>query len=154
MSESADRDGTDRDDDERTGGSPLPFMVALGVVVLVLIGIGLNALLNSDEQTDQDQVIRAAIGQNDALQRVDYKAYAGFTCPSLVGTADQLAARQKASVAAHGDRYVDGVNNIVVDGDRATATVVYFFGDDRSKKVDTATTFERHDGHWQVCTAS
>ena len=142
------------DDDERAGGSPLPFMIALGVVVIVLIGIGLNALLNPGGDTDRDQVIRAAIGQNDALQRVDHDAYAGFTCPPLAGTAEQLAARQQASVAAHGDRYVDGVNNIAIDGDRATATVVYFFGSDRSKKVDTATTFERHDGKWQVCTAS
>ena len=40
--------------------------------------------------------------------------------------ADFLA-RQRDSVAKNGERYVDDVKDVRIDGDRATATVTYHF---------------------------
>ncbi|MGV0601927.1 lumazine-binding protein, partial [Mycolicibacterium pulveris] len=49
-----------------------PFLAALGVVVLVAIVIGLFSLLGGDEPSPEQQITRAAVGQNDALQRLSY----------------------------------------------------------------------------------
>lgn len=140
-------------DEDGGGSSVAPFMIALVVVVLVLIAIGLTNLFSAQPDADKEQIIRAAIGQNDALQRVDHQAYADYTCPALAGTADDLALRQKSSLDARGARYLDSINNIAVNGDRATATVSYFFDSDRDEKVDAPMVFERRDGRWQVCSS-
>lgn len=140
-------------DEGNSGSSAAPFMIALVVVVLVLVGIGLTNMFSAERNSDQEQIIRAAIGQNDALQRVDHPAYADYTCPALAGSADDLALRQKNSVQARGARYLETINNIAVNGERATATVVYYFDSDKDEKVDAPTVFEKRDGRWQVCSS-
>lgn len=138
---------------ESDGASPMPFLAALVVIVLVVIGIGVATLTGGDTQSDGDLVSRAAAGQNDALQRANYADYTGYTCASARGTEADVIARQRASVAKQGARYIDGVTDIGIDGDRATATVTYHFDKSPADKVAVPMTFTREDGSWRVCSA-
>ncbi|MCV7230118.1 lumazine-binding protein [Mycolicibacterium komossense] len=136
---------------DSTGSSPLPFLAALVIIIVVLIVIGLFALNRGDGLSEEDQVSRAAIAQNDALQRQNYPDLRGYTCAAVVGTEADMVARQRDSVAKHGARYVDGVTGVAVDGDHATGTVIYHFEKAPDDKINTPTTFTREDGVWKVC---
>ncbi|MBI3214590.1 MAG: lumazine-binding protein [Mycobacterium sp.] len=143
-------DGADDADD---GASPLPFLGALAIILLVVIGIGAVTLSNRGEDNEREAVVRAALAQNDALQRLDYGAFRANTCAQQAGTEATVLGGQRDSTAAKGARYVDNVTAVSVDGDRATATVAYYFADSKDAKIDIATTFVREDGAWKVCTA-
>lgn len=138
---------TDADAGRRS--SPLPILLAVAVVVVVLIGLGVVALLRDDD--DAEQVVRAAIGQNDALQREDFAAFSEFTCAAERGSESDFVARHRESTQAHGARYVADVNTISVDGDEATATVVYYFENTPDDKITAPTRFVREDGSWKAC---
>ena len=139
------------DDSSTTASTPWPIFAALAIIVLVLLGIGGITLANRGGDRQEEAVVRAAIGQNDALQRLDYPAYRANTCLRLVGTEADVLDRQRDSVADKGARYVENVTKVAIEGDTATATVSYYFAKDRDDKVDTATTFVREDGTWRVC---
>ncbi|HYZ69069.1 MAG TPA: lumazine-binding protein [Mycobacterium sp.] len=128
-----------------------PFLGALAIIALVVTAIGLfNAFGDNDPPADQ-QVGRAAVGQNDALQRQHYADFRTYTCRDHQGVEADVLARQRDSAAKHGERFVDDVTDIKIDGDRATAKVTYHF--DRAPEVKTgvAMTFVREDGAWKVC---
>jgi hypothetical protein len=50
-----------------------------------------------------------------------------------------------------GERFVDDVTDVVIDGDRATAKVTYHFDRTPDAKTGVAMTFTREDGAWKVC---
>ena len=128
-----------------------PFLGALAIIVLVVITIGLvNIFRRSDPPADQ-QVGRAAVGQNDALQRQDYADFRTYTCRAQHGVEADVLARQRGSVAKHGERFVDDVADVVLDGDRATAKVTYHFDKVPDTKTGVAMTFVREDEAWKVC---
>ena len=106
---------------------------------------------NRGTDTEREAVVRAAVGQNDALQRLDYADFRANTCAQQAGVEAEVLARQRNSVAAKGARYVDNVTGVSIDGDRATANVSYYFAVDKDDKVDTVTDFVREDGAWRVC---
>jgi hypothetical protein len=133
--------------------TPMPFLVALTVIVVVLIGIGVTAWLQRGPDNEREAVVRAVLGQNDALQRLDYPDFRASTCAQLAGTQTDVLARQRQSVEQRGARYVENVTGVSVDGDRATATVIYYFGSARDDKITSTTTVLREDGSWRVCTA-
>jgi hypothetical protein len=138
---------------ESDAGRPTltPFLAALAIIVLVVIAIGLVNFFGDDELPANQQVARAAVGQNDALQRQDYTAFRSYTCrASQVSEADILA-HQRDSVSRHGERFVDDVTEVVIDGDRATATVTYHFDKAPDTKTGVEMTFVREDGAWKVC---
>ena len=95
--------------------------------------------------------MRAALGQNDALQRLDYPGFRANTCAEQAGHAAEVLDRQRSSAAQRGARYVDNVTGVSIVGDKATANVVYYFGNTKDTKIDSATTFVREDGSWRVC---
>jgi hypothetical protein len=131
-----------------------PFLTALVVIVLVVIGVFLvNAFSGGDGLSEEERVGRAAVGQNDAMQREDYSAFAGYTCADQRGNEAEFLARQRDSVQDQGPRYVDDVTGVRIDGDRATATVVYHYEKAPDDKIDVETTFVREDGEWRVCTS-
>jgi uncharacterized protein HemX len=130
-----------------------PFLGALGVFVIVVIGIVAFNVFGSQQTTPGDQVAQAAVGQNDALQRQDYAAFQKYTCRAQQGTAADVLARQRDSVAKHGERYVDDVQTIRVDGEHATATVRYHFDKTKDSPFDADLTFVWEDGAWKVCTS-
>jgi hypothetical protein len=127
-----------------------PFLGALAIIVLVVIGIvAFNAF--GDDSARPEDVGVAVVGQNDALQRMNYADYGRYTCRAHVGKETDVLAQQRNSVAKNGQRYVDDVTAIKIDGDSATAVVKYHF----DKTVDTTSGGElrlvREDGAWKVC---
>ncbi|BCI51292.1 hypothetical protein NIIDNTM18_05700 [Mycolicibacterium litorale] len=128
-----------------------PFMVALVIIVLVVIGIWLANLFEGDELTDEQQIGRAAAAQNDALQREDYRDFVANTCRAEHLTEREVLDRQRSSSAEQGARFIDGVSGVTVQGDRATATVTYHFDKSEDDKFGVPTTFVREDGAWKVC---
>ena len=128
-----------------------PFLAALAIIVIVVIAIGLLNFFGDDELPGDQQVARAAVGQNDALQRRNYADFRGYTCAAEHGNETDILAQQSDSVAQHGERFVDDVTEVAVDGDRATAKVTYHFDKAPDTKTGVETTFVREDGAWKVC---
>ena len=131
-----------------------PFLGALVIIVIVVIGIVLFNVFGTQQTTPGDQVAQAAVGQNDALQRADYADFREFTCRADQGTEANVLARQRDSVAKNGERYVDDVPTIRVDGDRASATVVYHFDKTAETTFESDLSFVKEDGAWKVCSES
>jgi hypothetical protein len=128
-----------------------PFLGALAIIVLVVIAIWLFNVFGTDDVPADQQVGKAAVGQNDALQRQHYADFRTYTCHAQQGPEADILARQRDSVAKRGERFVDDVTDVVIDGDRATATVTYHFGKAPDTKTGVAMTFTREDGAWKVC---
>ncbi|MGH3638588.1 MAG: lumazine-binding protein [Mycobacterium sp.] len=128
-----------------------PFVGGLAVFALVVIGIILFNVFGTQQTTPGDQVAQAAVGQNDALQSQDYAKFRNFTCLADQGTEASFLSRQRDSVAKNGERYVNDVPTIRVDGERATATVIYHFANAVEQTSSSDLTFVREDGAWKVC---
>jgi hypothetical protein len=128
-----------------------PFLGALAIIVIVVIGIWAFNVFGDDGPTPEQEVGRAAVGQNDALQRQNYPDYRLFTCKAQQSTEPDVMARQRDSVAKNGDRYVDGASDVRVDGDRATAKVNYHYDNDAENSFGVDVAFVREDGTWKVC---
>jgi hypothetical protein len=143
---------TEPDDDAAADRPTIaPFVGALAIIVLVVIAIVFfNVFGSGDVPTDQ-QVGRAAAGQNDALQRQNYADFRTYTCLDQHGVEADVLARQRDSVAKRGERFVDDVTDVAIDGDRATAKVTYHFDKAPDTKTGVAMTFVREDGAWKVC---
>jgi type II secretory pathway pseudopilin PulG len=139
--------------DERAndGSSPMPILIALGVVAVVLVGLGISWLVRGDGLSQDQRVGQAAVGQNDALQRENYADFRKFTCAAQQGSEADVLARQRQSKASNGARYVDDVTDQVINGDKATATVVYHFEKSTQNKIKEPMTFVREGGDWKVC---
>jgi hypothetical protein len=128
-----------------------PFLGALAIIVLVVIAIWLFNVFGTDDVPPDQQVGKAAVGQNDALQRQHYADFRTYTCRDQQGAEADVLARQRDSVAKRGERFVDDVTDVVIDGDRATAKVTYHFDKAPGTKTGVAMTFTREDGAWKVC---
>lgn len=133
------------------GGSAAPVLIAIGIVAFILIAMVLFRMIGSDAVSDESGVGRSVVAQNDALQREDYAAFQKYTCRTEQGTQADVIAGQQRSKAARGARFVDDVTEIKIDGDRATATAVYYFEKAKDDKVTAPETFVREDGGWKVC---
>lgn len=133
------------------GSSPMPILIALGVVAVVLIGLGVSWLFRGDGLSEDERVGRAAVGQNDALQRENYPDFRKFTCAAQQGSEAEVLARQRQSKASQGARYVDDITDQVINGDKATAIVVYHFEKTADNKVKAPMVFVREGGDWKVC---
>jgi hypothetical protein len=130
----------------------MPFLAALAIIVIVVIAIGLVDLFSDDEPTPDQQVVRAAVAQNDALQKENYADFRSNTCHAEQGTEAEVIAGQRDSKDKQGQRLIDDIADVVVDGDRATAKVTYQFDKAPDVKTEVETTFVREDGAWKVCT--
>jgi len=139
---------TEPDEDRPTF---MPIAVAAAIVVLALGTVWVLRFFRSDEVPDDGQVGRAVVAQNDALQRENYTDFRTYTCTAQQGAENQVLADQRQSQAARGNRFIDDVKDFAVNGDRATATVVYHFDKTPTDKVSTAMTFVRENGGWKVC---
>lgn len=128
-----------------------PFLGALVIIVAVVIGIFLINVFSSDDLTDEQQIARAASGQNDALQRADYADFRAFTCAGQQGDEAKVLSAQRDSAQKRGERYVDRVGGVAIDGDRASADITYYFGTDEENKETVEIAFVREDGAWKVC---
>lgn len=137
--------------EESTGNSAAPFLGALAIIVAIVIAIWLFNVFSGDELTDEQLIGRAAAGQNDALQRDDYADFRSYTCAAQVGTEAEILDRQRDSKAAQGERFLDGVTDVEIDGNRATASVTYHFANAPDAKQTVDIPFAKEDGAWKVC---
>ncbi len=128
-----------------------PFLGALAIIVIVVIAIWLFNVFQGDRTPEDQRVARAAVGQNDALQRSDFADFSAYTCAAVRGSEVDMVARQRDSAAKRGARFVDDVTDVKIDGDRATATVTYHFDKAPDEKSPVPVTFVREDGAWKVC---
>lgn len=128
-----------------------PFLGALAIIVIVVIAIWLFTVFGGDRTPEDQRVGRAAVGQNDALQRQDFADFGAYTCAAMRGSEAEVLARQRDSVAKRGARFVDDVTDVKIDGDRATASVTYHFDKAPENKTPVPLTFVREDGAWKVC---
>jgi hypothetical protein len=128
-----------------------PFVGALAVIVLVVIGIVLFNVFGSSSPAPGTDVGRAIVGQNDALQRQNYADFRDFTCRAVQGSEADFLARQTDSVSKNGERYIDDVKDVRIDGDRATASVTYHFDRTADTTSVSELTVVREDGSWKVC---
>ncbi len=138
-------------DKSSNGASPGPFLGALAIIVTGLIAVWLFNALSGDELTDEQQIGRAAVAQNDALQRQDYADFRAYTCVEQWGSEAEIIASQRDSSANRGERFVDGATKMAIEGDRATAEVTYHFDKDPDAKETAEMPFARQDGVWKVC---
>jgi hypothetical protein len=141
----------DEDDDAADRPTMAPFLGALAIIVIVVIAIWLFNLFGGDKTPEDQKVGRAAVGQNDALQRANFADFSAYTCGKLQGSETEVLAHQRDSSAKRGARFVDDVTDVKIDGDRATATVTYHFDKAPDKKTPVPMTFTREDGAWKVC---
>ncbi|WP_156618341.1 lumazine-binding protein [Mycobacterium sp. 852013-51886_SCH5428379] len=130
-----------------------PFLAALVVIVIVVIGIWAVNAFEGDELTDEQQIGRAAVAQNDAIQRKDFADFREYTCRENQGNEADFIAAQEESSQQQGDRFIDGLTGVTVDGDSATGSVTYHFDNAPDVKTEVETTFRREDGAWKVCAA-
>ena len=128
-----------------------PFLAALAIIVLVVIAIGLFNAFGGDGLSEEQRVGRAAVGQNDGLQREDYGGFRDYTCRAQQGNESEVLARQRDSLAKRGHRSVEDVINVVIDGDKATAVVQYQFEHVPDTSSGAEMSFVREDGAWKVC---
>jgi hypothetical protein len=128
-----------------------PFLGALAIIVLVVIAIVLFNVFGDDDFPPDQRVGRAAVGQNDALQRQNYADFRTYTCRDQQGVEADVLARQRDSVAKRGERFVDDVTDVAIEGDHATAKVTYHFDKAPDTKTGVAMTFVSEDGAWKVC---
>jgi hypothetical protein len=128
-----------------------PFLGALAIIVLVVIGIVAFNVFGRSEDTPDQQVRAAVVGQNAALQRQSYADFQSFTCRAQQRTEADVLAGQRDSVGKSGERYVDEVADITVDGDHATAKVTYHFAKTPDAKSNAAVALLKEDGAWKVC---
>lgn len=139
-------------DDQQDRPTAAPFLGALVIIVIVITVI---FVLNRQSGGGDPELIGTAVsGQNDALQRQDYQDFVKYTCKEQQGTQDDVLARQRNSAATRGERYVDGVGNVVVNGDRATAKATYHFNNAPDTLVGADLVLVREDGSWKICSAT
>lgn len=129
----------------------MPIVIAAAIVVTALGVMWALSLFRNDEVPDDGLVGRAVVAQNDALQRENYADFRTYTCLAQQGVETQVLADQRQSKAAKGNRFVDDVTAFTVNGDTASATVVYHFEKTPDDKVDVPMNFVREDGEWKVC---
>jgi hypothetical protein len=139
------------DDDETS--TPWPFIGALAVFALIVIAVLIYTLTRGDGLTEEQRVGRSAVGQNDALQRLDYGDFRKFTCASEQATEPSVLAAQRDSAATNGARFVDDVKDVKIDGEKATGTVAYHFDKQPDNKRTSPLAFAKQDGQWKVCSA-
>ena len=131
-----------------------PFIGALAVIVVVLVGIVVASKVGviGGGKPNPDQAVRTAVvGQNDGLQRLDYGRFQTYTCRAQYGTQADVIAKQRDSMLRNGQRYIDEVSDIHIDGDHATATVTVHFDKTADKNAKVPVTLLRQDGAWKVC---
>ncbi len=131
--------------------SILPIVVAAAIVAVVMGSMWALSFFRSDKLPDDGLVVRAVVGQNDALQRENFADFRDFTCVAQQGTEPQVLSDQRQSKNAKGNRFVDDIKDFAITGDRATATVAYHFDKKPDDKVTTPMTFVRENGTWKVC---
>jgi hypothetical protein len=141
----------DAESDSRDRPTVAPFLGALVIIVAAVLAVWLFNVFDDDGLSVDQLVGRAVAGQNDALQRGDYTAFRSYTCAAQYSDESRVLSAQRDSVARRGQRVVDSIGKVTVDGSRATADVTYYFDKNRDAKETAPITLVQEDGAWKVC---
>ena len=110
-------DSSDQPADGGGRGTATPFIAALVIVVVLLVGIVVSSWFSSDETlSDADRVSRVTADFVLVHNNDDEEAREKIVCPAYDEDRSPLADRD-------GDVTLDAVEDITFDGDRATAQV-------------------------------
>ncbi|MEE4025136.1 hypothetical protein V1Y59_18780 [Gordonia sp. PKS22-38] len=137
-----------------------PFLVALGIIVVVALGIGISYLIRpADDRMNTEAHIQHAV--NDAYtarNELDYAAYRGAMCAEELGSDSfpdeaTFVDDNRISFEENGQIVIPEIADITVTGDRATAQVHWHFDEKPDQEQVTNVVVVREDGDWKVCTS-
>ncbi|MFD5808071.1 Rv0361 family membrane protein [Rhodococcus aetherivorans] len=132
------------DPDETDRSSATPFLAALAIIVVLVVGVFVAQLVSpSDSSTSGTElVVRTVDDYVRAHNAGDAPAQDRLRC-------DGLPADRAPLAGVAGEVQLEGVENVETDGDRGTADVRARF--DGNEQTSTWQ-FVRIDDVWRVCT--
>ncbi|GAB2661445.1 hypothetical protein GCM10027169_25160 [Gordonia jinhuaensis] len=146
--------------DESTSGlrAIWPFLVALGIVVLLFAIWGIAQLVNpSDERMGTNDKIAAAVNDHYTAQNSgNYDKFRATTCSAVLGAADfptesAFDADHDRDSREHGKIQIDSIDDIAVDGSTATATLRWTWEKSGDDKQSTPIRLQQESDTWKVC---
>lgn len=131
------------DDPPRTTAGP--FLLAVSIVAIVMIGIVVSAILRpaDESRTDAEQLNASASDFVRASNNDDDEALDRMVCDGFADDRSPIAGRE-------GEIRVEEVTNTAVDADTATADVRIDAADGKGSETSTWQ-FVRSGGRWLVC---
>lgn len=132
------------DDPRRTTAKP--FILAVSIVAILMIGIVVSAMLRPAEEgrSEAEQLNASASDFVRASNNDDAQAVDRMICDGFAEDRSPIAGRE-------GEIRIEELTNAVVDGTDATADVRINAGDDKGATTSTWK-FVQGDGRWLVCT--
>lgn len=151
-------DAPPADDAPRSWRNAWPFLVALAVVVIAVVGILSSNLLRpaTDRASDPAQVQMVINDAYTARNSLDYGAYRSATCAREVNaptfpTEQTFVADNTTSREANGHIVIPEITDITVTGDTATATAHWHYDKHPEQKQTDKVALVRENGDWKVC---
>ncbi|NLE77989.1 MAG: hypothetical protein GX610_00110 [Rhodococcus sp.] len=122
-----------------------PFMAALAIVVVILVGIVVSSVLSpADENlTDSDRINRAVADYLQAHNHNDTDVLETLVC-------DSYSDERAVTAGREGEITLVGVDGSEIEGDHATAQVRITAPDDQGETTDTWE-LSREGDTWVVC---
>ncbi|MFT3901187.1 MAG: hypothetical protein QM728_13220 [Gordonia sp. (in: high G+C Gram-positive bacteria)] len=140
--------------DARDAPTKAPFIGAL-VLVALLIGLILIAQFANPfhkRLSPEDQVRVVISDQYTARNAIDYAGYLRVTCQEKAQSrADFLAQNTVAARDANGKIVIPEITGVVINDDKASATVVWNYEKKAAEKTTVPTTLVRQQDGWKVC---
>ncbi|MGL4305610.1 MAG: hypothetical protein ACRCSF_05595 [Mycobacteriaceae bacterium] len=140
-----------------------PFVAAATIFIVIIGVVVLSNIWGSQPTlTDEQQITRAVVGQNDALQRSNYQDYTSYLCDELLASATlvdeaSFVAKQSKSEEANGAHIIDEVTDMAIVGEAATANVKSHYADQPTNSAENVIVvsikFVKEKDSWKVCTA-
>ncbi|WP_124710146.1 Rv0361 family membrane protein [Gordonia insulae] len=138
----------------------LPFLVALGVVVVAAVGIGISYLVRpaDDRMSTEAHVQHAINNAYTARNDLDYAKFRDATCAADLSSTtfpseSTFLGDNRRSFDENGHIVIPEISGVTVDGDRATAQVHWHFDEKSDQNQVTEMVVVREDGDWKVCTS-
>ncbi len=130
--------------DDTDGGTPWPFMGALLIVVLLIVGVVGTQMLSpaQDELSDDQRIDRTVADYVSAHNENDTDILERLRCA-------ELPAEEAPLADVEGNVQLQATQDIAVDGDRATVDVRATV--DGTSQIETWQVV-RVDSVWRVCT--
>ncbi|MFE3226716.1 hypothetical protein [Nocardia sp. NPDC059228] len=131
--------------DQNEARSMWPFLVAAGVIAVVILGIVIAALVSPVEKnvTDSDRLAVAA-GNFIKFRSDNGKYDPALSCKGF----DENASPLKSAAATGGTITFDKLDDPAVDGEKATAQVTFTVA---GAQTTSTWHFTRENSRWLVC---
>ncbi|MCF8571100.1 hypothetical protein L5G32_12560 [Gordonia sp. HY002] len=141
----------------RSWRAALPFLIAFGLIIIVIAWIALSHLIRpSEERVSEDTKVQYVVNDlYSARNSLNYDLYRGAQCEANVASKDFPTAAQFAE-ANRGPLERDGKivvpeMDVEVTGSRAAVTVHAHRENTEDKKTTTDVTVVKQGEDWKVC---